>query len=262
MSTQIPVVLVAAVVAGGAGAFATRALTPAPQTETPSGPAALAPDSDLNENVARLLDQQAEIMSRLDKLEVDNAMASAGSVRVPAADGKSEVDLAALIDARLAELSGSASTGALVTPEFRNMVDTVMEMREEEERLAAEQRRAERETQQLENRLTRMQTDLGLDANQVDGMRRVLTDANERRDQLGQEMRAAREAGVQMDREEMRATWSAYTEETNLAVQNVLTPTQYEQYQESNQNTFGRGRGFGGGGDTGAGGGGRRGRGN
>ena len=71
---------------------------------------------------------------------------------------------------------------------------------------------------------------------------------------MRQTMREARDSGLDMG--SMREMWTGLRDETNQAIQGVLSPSQYEQYEASNSNQRWGGRG----GDTG-GRGGRGGRG-
>lgn len=248
MSTTLPIALVAGLVAGGVGAFATTALiggAPKPQQDTKS--AALDPAGDLEQQLRSLTEANGKLLERLDRLEASVAMGVGAQVRMPASIGNEPVDLEALIASAVAKLNTSPS-GGVVTPDFRKQVETVLEIRAEEERLAREQERIAREAQQLEDRLARLQTDLGLDNRQVDGMRKVFLDSDAKRAELRDAMRGSRDVGAAPDFETMRTQWQSLSTAMDTQIASILTPSQYEQYKATNPD-----RGFGGRGDFGGG---------
>ena len=97
----------------------------------------------------------------------------------------------------------------------------------------------------MEDRLAKLQTDLGLDQTQVDSMRGIFQNQTVKVDEMRQSMREARDSGLDMG--SMREMWTGLRDDTNTAVQGILSPSQYEQYEESNSNRGWGGRGRGGG---------------
>lgn len=249
MSNQVILALAAGLVAGGVGAVATSALMPAPGAPSPGNTAAvLEPGGDVSEQLRALTDAQSQVLERLAKLEANASMAAPTQIRMPASAGNELVDLDALVAAAVAKLN-TAPSGAVVTPDFRKQVEAVLAMNDEEERLKREQERIQREAQVLEDRLARLQSDLGLDSRQVDGMRKIYQEADQKREEMRNAMRDTRGTGAGF--QEMRTQWTALADAMDQQVRGVLTPTQYDTYKASNQD-----RGFGGRGpDFGAGGG-------
>jgi len=239
MSNQVILALAAGLVAGGVGAVATSALLPAPAAGAEArGSAVLDPAGGAADQLRALADTQAEVLTRLQKLEASASMAATAQVRMPATVGNQPVDLDALVAAAVAKLN-AAPSGAVVTPDFRKQVEAVIEMGREEERLKREQERIQREAQVLEDRLARLQSELGLDSRQVDGMRKIYQDSEQKREELRNSMRDTRGAGGGF--QDMRTQWTAMADAMDQQVRGVLTPTQYDTYKASNQD-----RGFGG----------------
>jgi uncharacterized membrane-anchored protein YhcB (DUF1043 family) len=133
-------------------------------------------------------------------------------------------------------------------PGFDSMVAAVIEQRDQEEAAARDQRRREAQAQQIEERSKRLAEELGLDAVQTGQLAQVMTETNDARNALFQEMR---ENGT-WDRDAIREGMDKLRVEESEKLDDFLTPTQLEQYSEQ-ANSFGRG-GFGGGGRRGGGG--------
>jgi chaperonin cofactor prefoldin len=238
MSMQIPLTLAVGLAAGGIGAVAATALRPEPATQSPST-AALDPASDLDAQLRTFNAANARIEERLMKLEAAVAMAVPTQVRMPAAVGNEPIDLEALVAEAVAKLN-TAPTGAVVAPEFRKQVEAVIELGREEERLKREQERIAREAQMLEDRLAKLQTDLGLDGRQVEGMRQLFLDTDAKREEMRTAMRDARDGGG-ANFEDMRSQWQTLATGMDTRMQTILTPSQYDAYKATNPD-----RGFGG----------------
>ena len=255
MSQTLPIVIFSSLLAGGAGAVLATTLQPtAPVT-------AEAADSGANDEIlARLtaLQQTADANAkRIEDLEATPALAPVGGARTEAA-GLSEEEVRALISEVAAAEVGEPGTMAAAT------VERVLEQREERERQEREQRRAADREKRVEDRLAKMQQELGLDLGQMNQMRTLYLERDAKRDEMRQSMRQGFQDGT-MDRESVGEMWRTMQTEHETAVQGILTAGQYEQYQESGYDDpwggrFGRG---GRGADTGGGGGtnGRGGRG-
>jgi len=261
MQVQLPLAILVGVVAGGAGAFGAMLFQdPAPAaTVTPSG--ALDPSADLGGQVRALADSNSKLLERLERLETRGGMVAPNQVRVPAVVGNESLDFEAAVAAAIAKLN-TAPSGAIVTPDFRKQVETVIELRDEESRLVREQERAQRESQVLEDRLARLQSDLSLDSKQVDAMRKVFLDMDTKREEMRTSMR---EAGGN-DFQNVREQWQALAEGMDTQLRGLLNPVQFDLYKEQNPDprfggggrggnqAFGGGRGAAtqGGGATGA----------
>ncbi len=249
MSNSTPLILLGSVLAGGVSAIgATVLLAPAPGPEAAqaasSGPEILAAIDDLGASISNL-------SQRVEELESTESLAPiAGTGRVAASLDRSEIEN--VVNDILGSIEGAPAS--IASPTLESAVANVIEMREERENQERQQRRADAETKRMEDRLAKLQTDLGLDQTQVDSMRGVLQNQTAKVDEMRQTMREARDSGLDMG--SMREMWTGLRDETNTAVQGILSPSQYEQYEESNSS-----RGWGGrGGDTGGGRGGRGGR--
>ncbi len=248
MSNSTPLILLGSVLAGAASAVgATVLLAPAPGPEAASaeaaGPELLAAIDELGVSISTL----AERVESLESAETLAPIAASG--RVAASLDRSE------IESMMREMLGSVEGAPTITsPSLESAVANVIEQREEQEEQDRQQRRADAEAKRLEDRLAKLQTDLGLDQTQLDSMRGIFQGQTAKVDEMRQTMREARDSGLDMG--SMREMWTGLRDETNLAIQGVLSPSQYEQYEESNSNQRWGGRG----GDNGGGRGGRGGR--
>jgi hypothetical protein len=237
MSMQIPLILAVGFAAGGIGAVAATALRPEPAQT--AGASALDPTSDIDAQLRTFSEVSARIEARLTKLEAAVAMAVPTQVRMPATVNNEPVDLEAMIADAVAKLN-TAPTGAVVAPEFRKQVEAVIELGREEERQKREQERLAREAQMLEDRLAKLQTDLGLDGRQVEGMRQLFLDTDAKREEMRSSMRDARDGGG-ANFEDMRTQWQTLATGMDTRMQTILTPSQYDTYKSTNPD-----RGFGG----------------
>lgn len=254
MSTSLPITLIASLLAGGAGAVAAVTLT-----STNSDPV----EAQSMDVESAVLDRLVAIEARMDaNARAIDELASkpqlvpvAGSSRLDMASagatGLTKEEVMALIKETATEELSAPSSVAAAT------VEAVIEQREERERQERDVRRAEEREKRVEDRLAKMQSELGLDMNQMNGMREVYTTRDEKMNEMRASMRQGWETGG-MDRTKMREMWTDLRTETDTAIQGVLTPTQFDQYKENGYDDFGGrgGRGGGGGGDAGGGGGG------
>lgn len=257
MSSQIPLALIVGLVAGGTGAAAVTLLQPNASPGNSGRTAATLNDSsELLQQVRAMSETNATIVTRLQRLEAEIAMGAVPQqIRMPVSVDNEPIDLDAAVAAAVAKLSTSSS-GAFVSPDFRKQVETVLELKAEEDRLAREQKRAQTEAQMLEDRLAKLQTDLGMDSRQVDGMRQIFIESDAKRSEMRDAMRGQANGDAPADFQTMRTQWQSLQDGMNLQIQGVLTPSQYEQYQTTNSDRgFGGGRGGFGGPAAGAGGG-------
>lgn len=255
MSNPLPLVLIASLVAGGVGAAATTILTAKPTTA-----AAADVGTDSSEVLAKLDTMQESYNDLIDRIGVleDNAEMAPISSPARVSAVASEAVTEEVVRDILASMDESEAVLAS-TPKLERAVEAVIEMRDERRKLERDQERAAATEKRMEDRLAKLQTELGLDQNQVNSMRTIYQDQETRRGELRTEMMAMRDAGTG-SREDMRDMWKGLTEQTNVAIQGALTPSQYETYQESYANDRG-GRGGGGGNDGGGRGGDQGGRG-
>jgi DNA repair exonuclease SbcCD ATPase subunit len=256
MKHVVLIAVLAGAAAGAGGAMVTTVLTMPVQPQEKGASTALASDgtSEIREQLASLREENRQLWDRVKYLEENGG--TAAPTRLPAHAGPSP-DLASLerkIEELESALGGDVGT---IDPASYATFNAFMEQREAEEQREREQQREERALERIDQRVTQLTETLGLDATQARQMRDVLRDESSRRDAM---MQAIRESGEWSDaREQMRSL----RDEINETVSSFLTPAQYEKYQESGGNDFGRGRGgfFRGADGGGPGGGGRGGRG-
>lgn len=234
MSNSVPIMVLGSLLAGGAGAVgATILLSPNP------GPIAKSavPNVTLQDTVAKLSDRIETLADRLDGLERSDDLAPVASPgRVAATLDRAEIE--GVVRDMLGSVEGAP---AAATPSLEAAVANVIEMREERERQERDQRRAEAEEKRLEDRLAKLQSDLGLDQTQLDSMRGIFQEQSRKADEMRQSMREARDTGLDMG--SMREMWTDLRDSTNESIKGVLSPSQYEQYEESNANQRWGGRG-------------------
>ncbi|MEL6712309.1 MAG: hypothetical protein AAFP86_00965 [Planctomycetota bacterium] len=257
MADTLPIAIVAGLLAGGAGSAATSALLSKPAVEPAQAADAesLAELQAANERLMKRITAQEERIAFLEEtpdLDPIEPVATGSRVAADRSDLSAYITREELKD-ELAKLATEKL--AVVNPATRQAVASVVDELEEERRTEREQRRNEEREKRREDRLAQMQSDLGLDNTQLERMRTTMAEGEER-------MRAfwtdpdTRSMGREAAREEFRLI----REDMNTSVQDILTPAQYETYQEKGYDSrggFGRG---GGGNDRGGNGGrGRRG---
>lgn len=223
-STLLPSALVGLIAGGGAAAAVTMALAPDP---APVVSEAIGQDSDLLDRLDGLASQNRDLTERLARLESDSKLAAPAAVR--SAPSSAE-DLAALKAELQAALDSVQSPAGLPPQKFEEMVAAANEnidARKREERAAE---RSAREAEQLETRLAELATELGLDQGQVGRMRDTLTEQNAKRTAFFEE---ARNGDFEGGRDAIRKGMQELQEEANITLQTFLTPSQYEQYTES-----------------------------
>ncbi|MFT7664596.1 MAG: hypothetical protein ACI87A_002829 [Planctomycetota bacterium] len=132
-------------------------------------------------------------------------------------------------------MASLANPDGSMAPELAEGVRKAFENFREEEREESEQRREEARLAELAIRIERYTTDLGLDDYQSKELGALLTNEQERRDEM---MTEARENGSFMNlRDEMRTL----RDETRDGLELVLTPDQLEKYEDTSRG--GRGGG-------------------
>ena len=253
-NTIIATVLIAGAVGAGS-AVAVNALSPAPETTTTQAIAPGSGSSDLVEQVAALQKQNEELTNRILELEMTASTPRAETREAVAVGPDPELEK---LKADLASIMASIQKGPdNVTPAFTASVSAALEDIREKEDAEREAKRAERRAERIDDRIASISEKLGLTPAQGNDLREHYNVFEEKRNAL---MAEARESG---DWGNMRETFRGLRDESNTALQTILTPSQYDQYQEENMGGGRRG-GFGGGGGGndgggGGGGGGRRG---
>ena len=252
MSNTLPIAAIVGLVAGGAGAVATTSLRATPvqdiSTQADDNNAILASLEDIG---ARL----NELGDRIELLESESELApiAGGSPAMRSAAGApqfSEDDLKEIVASVVKEESNALS----FTDEI---VNAAIERRNEKQRQEREERRTAEAEKRLEDKLGKMQSELGLDVNQVASLRTIYQEQDAKRTELWSNMRNGE---MNMGREEIMALRNTMREELTQSVQGVMTAGQFQLYEENGyENTGGRwgggGRGRGGQGGGGRGGG-------
>ncbi|HET6203895.1 MAG TPA: hypothetical protein VFI25_13970 [Planctomycetota bacterium] len=210
MNTRLVPALVAGGVAlGGAFVLALAPRSPAPPANGGTWKALEAQAEELRQLRSLL----GELASRVETIELAPV-----SPREPAAPAVAE------------RVAASIPPPAAAGDDLHAAVAAALREEREAERKQEENRRAEQRGQQLERRLDRLSETLALASAQKDSLRKLFQEDDERRRDVAD--RAARgevdwtDPGV---REEMRG----YVEARQQRLQGILTPDQYEKYQES-----------------------------
>lgn len=114
--------------------------------------------------------------------------------------------------------------------DLRAAVTAVLQEEREAERRRDENRRAEQRSEQLERRLNRLSESLAMSPEQKEALRRIFAEDEDRRREIGDRVsRGEVDWTDPAAREEMRG----YVESRQQKLQGILTPEQYEKYQES-----------------------------
>jgi hypothetical protein len=245
MSNLLPSALIG-LVSGSVAAFAVVNLSGAPAASGPvstRGGETAALSGTIEEQVAALGREQARMRDEfaLHQSGVDQKLGEllARSTRVGVAaaehaEGTPEA-AAALVANELA-----ASGAVLADPQFETAVAAAIERIEQREREEQDQARRQRELDQIEERLASMRTELGLDGFQETQMRTILIDNLDKATVLRDAMR-----NDTLTRDEMREGFTNLRTGLEEAVAGVLSPAQYEQFQEDFARQFGGMGGFG-----------------
>ncbi len=197
---------------------------------SPSGTETASMTAELRE----LREENVALEQRLDDLESLLAQELARRVPVAEAYEAERKDTPASSD----DIAAIVGDGSSLPPAFVASVGVALkEIREEEDRLREIKRQEERAAR-IEERLTQLQEELGLTGYQTGEMRVALTSLEEKREALRQSIE-----GGGGDRREMFEGFRTLYEETSTQLQTILTPQQFEAYQQSDRGRFG---GFGG----------------
>jgi len=229
--------------AAGAGYMAAEFLS---QDDSAPGLAqggpALASSSLEETGVQKSLDDFA---MRLTELEARNNMAAVDRQPAGALETTQVEDLAAMREI----LASFKSVETAPPARFQDMVELAIEERENREEAERDARRDEQRMERMDRTMEDLTTKLGLDPNQSDQMRKLLTDRDLQRTEFFEGMRNGGTAGI--DRDSIRESMRVQGETFNTSLQTFLSPQQVEDYQGMNNNSGGWGTGRGGGRDSG-----------
>jgi len=185
--------------------------------------------------------ENASLQERLATLEA--RLAESQSARTPVA--VQSADAAERVAPLASDGGMQAATMLDVTPEFVASVDQALDRIKAREDAERELRRKELQALRVEERVTKLQAELGLNSRQSSDLRTTLIAQDDKREALFSSMRDG-------EPRDMRESMRALRDETHTALQSFLTPAQFEGYQKSEESEWGR-RGPGGGGDFGGG---------
>jgi len=251
MRTTVLSALVVIAASAGVAALTTslivdnRAPAASAPASTASTPARSAEESAaLAEELRGLREENVALHQRLDDLE---ALIAQEMSRVPieAVDATRKDGATPKEASQVAAILGDGGSGELPPAFVASVGQALKEIRDEEDR-QREIKRAEERQARVEERVGELQEELGLSSYQTGELRVALTGLEEKREALRQQID---DGGG--DRREMFEGFRTLYEETNAQLQTILSPEQFDQYQQSDRNRFG---GFGRRGEGGPGG--------
>ncbi|HIG05509.1 MAG TPA: hypothetical protein EYQ08_07235 [Planctomycetes bacterium] len=216
-----------------------------------------------NQKLDRLQIKFQVLSERFDEREESLASIGLDSIQVPSADpvtGEIKVPEGLVSAVAMQIAQNSSALGAIAkeisspTPvsdgpplesnQLDQQVRDTIAAVQDEERIQREQRMQDRMQDRAAERANQMAEDLGLSGTRADEFTALLVDHSAYRMQL---MMEARE--MDLSRGDIRSFFDQTRSEQNIAVEQILTPTQYADYLALPQDNFGGGRwrgGFGG----------------
>jgi hypothetical protein len=231
---------VVALVAGGGAALATRAFEAGPAREPMAREgervSVAAAPSGSSPELARALDdlrmENTALTERLSMLEA--RIAELQGTRTPITTGgeMSRVERSA-DDAPDGDLR--PGTALDVSPAFVASVSKALDAIKAKEEAERETKRKELQAQRIEERVTRLQQELGLTNRQASDLRTALIAQDDKREVLFTGMRD----GVG-DPRDLRDSFRVIRDETNATLQTILTPEQYSGFLQREDFDFGR----------------------
>ena len=233
---------VLSIVAGGGAALAAGAFLGSSVTRVEGAPsrpvasetrAADGAGLDVAHELDQLRLENSGLRMKLDELE--RRLGDSLAARVPLESAPLEAASTSSDSPELAALLAGD-----VTPDFIARVDQAMATIKAREEAEREVKRKELQAQRIEQRITELQTKLGLNSRQASDLRTVLIDEDDRREKLFASVRDSQEP------RDMREGFRAIRDETYAALERVLTPEQFEGYKQSEEREWGRGPGGGG----------------
>lgn len=216
-------------------------------------------DEALREEFSALAETSGEILQRLRDLEqrqvaLELNPPTKASLREPVVEEIAAAELGSLKDlaAALDAVDGTPPA------QLQSLVLDVLASKEAQDRAQRDQRRLEATQDRVNERVTQLREELGLNSRQANDMGRVLLNEQVRRDEFFGKMRE----GFVGDRESIRDEMHTIRGDARTELEKILAPDQYDRYVELEDSR----RGFGGWSDRGresrrsdGGGGGRRG---
>jgi hypothetical protein len=228
---------VIALVAGAGAALATRGLTGGASTRAESAPTTLAttPQASSGVSAEDLTDLRAanvDLCQRLALLEA--RLAESESRRAPA-EIESGTPAAREVEPRAAGETPLAALDATLTPAFVESVGLALDKIKAREEAEREKKRKELQATRIEERVAKLEQELGLNHRQASDLRTALIAQDDKRDALFASMRDG--AG---DPRDMREGFRKIRDETMTELETFLTPDQIERYRRSEEGEFGR----------------------
>ncbi|HEX6886284.1 MAG TPA: hypothetical protein VF530_23115 [Planctomycetota bacterium] len=234
-----------ALVGGAGAALATRAFfaadqrLPVAQREPLRAAEGTLDEGGASSEVAALRRGQTELLQRLAALEQRLAeLASTRTAAAPSALQPATQPGDGPTAAVARELAGEAPE---LTPDFVASVEAALGRIQKAEEAEREKTRKELAAQRIEERVTRLQQELGLTNRQASDVRTALLTQDEKRETLFAGMRDGT-----TDPAQVRDTFRTLRDDTHAELQRVLTADQYAAFVRSEEREFGRRGDFGG----------------
>lgn len=232
-----PLLLVGGFLAAGlVGGLAATVFAPSgSQPNQDDSSEVILPGQDADGSLSELTDQVRVLAQRIEMLENTDSLGT----RRPTG----EMAMSAFTEEQLQEAVAAVITGSPDQGTMRTMIANTLEDLRTQEEIQKDMEREQRRLDQLQSRVDRVAEKLGLYPDQSTALYDIYADSDEKRNTLRDDMRNGT-ADFTTIRESMRAIG----DEADVALQGLLSPEQYTQYEEEN---------LGGGGGRGGGGGGR-----
>jgi len=229
--------------AGLVGGLAASLFAPTPETAQAADsdvlPAAAAPAS-----AAEVAALRTEVERLADRLAMMGGTDGTLALRTPEGD----LPRAAFTEEQLEEAVAAVLTKGGDTAAMSSLVANSLESIRAQEEVERQIERDQRDQQRMQARIDNLTERLGLYPDQATAVLDLYTEMDVKRDELRDQMRNG--AG---DFASLRDTMRGLQDETDAAMQGILTPEQYTTYDEENLGSFGGRGGFGGGGNRGGG---------
>lgn len=227
-----------AIVAGGAAALATRALGSGDVRESKARsaePQAVAPSTGGSLTSRELDDLRMENVALTERLSALEArLAELQSTRTPAMPNANESVATRPAD----DAPGSAlrpDPAFEVTPAFVASVGKALDTIHAREEAEREAKRKELQAQRVEERVAKLQQELGLSNRQATDVRTALIAQDDKREALFLSMRD----GLG-DPRDMRDSFRTIRDETHASLQTILTADQFAGYLKTEESDFAR----------------------
>jgi hypothetical protein len=227
---------VIAVVGGAGAALATRALLATSERKATAHeplPTTLVPAQESAAGLEEVQRAQRELLGRLEALE--RRLVVASNERTQAEPEPTSPVAGTTEEGRVAVRPRALEADPELTPEFVASVERALTRIQEAEEAEREKTRKELQAQRVEDRVTRLQQELGLTNRQASDVRTALLAQDEKREALFTSMREG--TG---DPSAMRDGFRTLRDDAHAELQRILTPEQYSAYQKTEESEFGR----------------------